>query len=186
MKARILGAAASALILGSVFTATSAMADFLNQGGEVASLPRGKIPFEDCFALATRTVNGHVTSAEFKTEGGVPRYEFEIVTESGTAWNVDCNAETGFLEHIERHIDPKDPIFVAQAKINQEEAEKRALQMMPGEIDHREWIINEEGHALYVLDVDSDAGGEFKVEVLASTGDIHGFNPEYWEIGEHK
>ena len=44
--------------------------------------------------------------------------------------------------------------------------------------------MNQEGHAIYVIDVQTDTGIEIKVEVRADTGAIHGFNPEYWEIGE--
>jgi uncharacterized membrane protein YkoI len=135
--------------------------------------------------MALRTVAGDVEVVEFKSEEGVPRYEFQIVAyNDGSTWNVDCNGLTGFVEHIERHVDPDGDEFTSRATITQDEAEAIALELAPGEVDVREWILNQEGHAIYVLDILMDTGGEMKVEIRADTGDVHGFNPEYWEIGE--
>lgn len=176
------------LAIGTGLAVLASGTALAQQGQEITGVPhvpRGEVAFEDCLGMAIATVAGDVRAVEFKSEEGVPRYEFHIVSSAnGTEWNVDCNASTGFVEHIERHIDPSGNEFTSRATIDQSQADATALALAPGQIVHREWIMNQEGHAIYVLDVQTDTGIEIKVEVRADNGDIHGFNPEYWEIGE--
>ena len=182
-RAILCGAALAALIGAS--GALPAAAQMFEHSGEVPHFPRGEVAFEDCLAMAVRTVAGDVKVVEFKSEEGVPRYEFQIeAAADDSEWNVDCNGLTGFVEHIERHLDPEGEAFTSRAKIDQMTAEANALTLAPGEIDVREWILNQEGHALYVFDIHLRTGGEVKVEIRADNGEVHGFNPEYWEVGE--
>lgn len=168
--------------LGLGFVGNYANADFLEQSGEV--LPHGNVSFETCMSAATKLIPGHVAIVEFKSEEGIPQYEFEIHAKDGTTWNVEVNADTGFAMEIEKHVKPDDPVFKSQAKISEKKAEQIALSFMPGKVDNREYLIEEDGMAVYEFDVHSLHGGEFKIEVEAETGKIHRVNPEHWEIGE--
>jgi len=171
--------------LGILVAGPASSQSFDHAVAGVPTMPRGDVRLEDCLGMALHTVAGEVDAVEFKSEEGVPRYEFQIVAfADGSTWNVDCNGLTGFVEHIERHVSPDDDAFSSRATIDQAAAEAIALELAPGEIDVREWILNQEGHAVYVFDIHMNTGGEIKVEIRADNGAVHGFNPEYWEIGE--
>ncbi|MFC1589890.1 PepSY domain-containing protein [Candidatus Omnitrophota bacterium] len=160
----------------------TASADFLIQRGE--ELPKGDISLEQCMAEATEHINGYVAIVEFKSQDGIPLYEFEIKAEDGTMWNVEVNAQTGLVVEFEKHVDPNSPEFKAQAKISAKEAEKAALSFMPGKIDQREYLMEPDGMMVYEFDIHTAYGGEIKVEIEAETGKLHRLNPEHWEIGE--
>lgn len=171
-----------ALALALSIGAGHGNAGFRKQKGK--KLPRGKVPMEKCMAAATRVISGQVAIVEFKSQDGYPVYEFEIKAKDGTLWNVEVNAKTGHVVEIEKQVKPEDPVFRAQAKITQKQAEVLALEFMPGKVDRREYIIEPDGVAVYEFDIQSVYGCEFKVEVEAETGKIHRINPVYWEIGD--
>lgn len=159
-----------------------ANADFLILAGE--EIPEGNISMEKCLSEATEHIKGHVAIVEFKSQDGIPLYEFEIQAEDGTRWNVEVDSRTGFVAEFEKHVDPNSPEFKAQAKISPKEAEKIALSFMPGKIDQREFLMESDGTMVYEFDIHTVYGGEIKVEIEAATGKIHRVNPEHWEIGE--
>ena len=75
------------------------------------------VKVEQCLDQAYDTVPGHARKLEFKIEGDDPIYEFDIEsTNDGYTYNVECNAEEGYLIEIEKEVDQNDPVFKAGAK----------------------------------------------------------------------
>lgn len=128
------------------FSQGSANSGFLIQTGE--KLPQGDVTLEQCMSEATEHINGHVAIVEFKSEDGIPIYEFEILSKDGRVWNVEVNAQTGLVVEFEKHVAPDDKEFASQAKISKEK-----------------------------FDVHTIYGGEIKIEIEAETGKIHAMNP---------
>lgn len=145
------------------------------------------VRIETCLDAALDTIPGHARKVEMKMEGDDPVYEFDIESESdGNTYNVECNAEEGFITEIEREVDANDPYFKKKAKISKSDAEKTALAVHPGKITSSEMEVGFDGSVTYEFDIQSKLGYEVKVDVDAVTGEIEEANIELYEIGSEK
>lgn len=145
------------------------------------------VSIETCLDAALDTIPGDARKVELKMEGDDPTYEFDIEAEKdGNQYNVECNAEEGFVTEIEREVSADDATFKKMAKVSLKEAEATALTFHPGEIVATEYELGFDGDATYEFDIQSIHGYEIKVDVDASTGEIEEANIELYEIGAEK
>ncbi len=145
------------------------------------------VKIETCLDAALDTIPGHARKVELKMEGDDPVYEFDIEAKAdGNTYNVECNAEEGFITEIEREVEANDAAFKKLAKISQAEARDTALMFHPGEVVASEMEVGFDGDATYEFDIQSVHGYEVKVDVDAATGDIEEANIELYEIGMEK
>ena len=139
---------------------------------------------EQCLDQAYDTVPGHARKLEFKIEGDDPVYEFDIESsKDGFTYNVECNAEEGYIIEIEKEVDENDPLFNASAKISIDQARVTVLGIHPGKIVSEEREVGMDGSFSYEFDVQTNTGYEIKVDVDAITGKIEEANFELYEIG---
>ncbi len=141
------------------------------------------VSIETCLDAALDTVPGNPRKVEFKMEGDDPVYEFDIEAKNGTTYNVECNAEEGFITEIEREVAKDDPLFVKLAKVSEKEAREFALAVHPGKVVSNEYEIGQDGNATYEFDIQTELGYEIKVDIDAATGKIEEANIEIYEIG---
>ena len=93
------------------------------------------VKVEQCLDQAYDTVPGHARKLEFKIEGDDPIYEFDIESsQDGSTYNVECNAEEGFIIEVEREVDENNPIFKNGAKVTLQQAKDFALKIHPGRV----------------------------------------------------
>ncbi len=144
------------------------------------------VSIETCLDAAVDTIPGHARKVEMKMEGDDPVYEFDIDAADGNTYNVECNAEEGFITEIEREVDANDAYFKSEAKISQKEARKKALAVHPGNITASEMEVGFDGSVTYEFDIQSKLGYEIKVDVDAVSGEIEEANIELYEIGAEK
>ena len=86
------------------------------------------VKVEQCLDQAYDTIPGHARKLEFKLEGDDPFYEFDIEsTNDGFIYNVECNAEEGFITEIEKEVDQNNVVFKNGAKIKIDDAIIRHL-----------------------------------------------------------
>ena len=139
---------------------------------------------EQCLDQAYDTVPGHARKLEFKIEGDDPFYEFDIESsKDGYIYNVECNAEEGYVTEIEKEVDENDSVFKAGAQITIGQARKNVLAVHPGRIVSEEREISMNGTLTYEFDIQTNAGYEIKVDVDAKTGELEEANFELYEIG---
>ena len=145
------------------------------------------VKVEQCLDQAYDTVPGHARKLEFKIEGDDPIYEFDIKsTNDGLTYNVECNAEEGYIIEVEREVDANDPIFKSGAKITLQQAKEIALKIHPGRVVSNEREVGMDGSLTYEFDIKTKTGYEIKVDVDAVTGQIEEANFELYEIGIEK
>lgn len=145
------------------------------------------VKMETCLDAALDTIPGQARKLEMKMEKQGPVYEFDIkALADGNTYNVQCNAEKGYITEIEREVDANDPVFKKLAKITQDEAREIALSIHPGKVVSSELEISYLGVATYEFDILSIHGYEIKVDVNAATGQIEEANIELYEIGMEK
>ena len=142
------------------------------------------VKVEQCLDAAFDTIEGHARKLEFKIEGDDPIYEFDIESiKDGFTYNVECNAEEGYVIEIEKEVDENDPTFKANAKISIDQARVNVLGIHPGRIVSEEREIGMDGTFTYEFDIQTNAGYEIKVDVDAVSGKIEEANFELYEIG---
>lgn len=145
------------------------------------------VNIETCLDAALDFIPGNARKVEMKLEDDDPTYEFDIeAIADGNTYNVECNAEEGFITEIEREVDANDPHFKKTARISQKDAEKTALSIHPGEIVSSELEVGFDGSVTYEFDIQTKVGYEVKVDVNAVTGQIEEANIELYEIGSEK
>ena len=145
------------------------------------------VKVEHCLDQAYDRIPGYARKLEFKIEGDDPIYEFDIESKrDGTIYNVECNAEEGFIIEVEREVDANDPVFKNAAKISIDQARISVLNIHPGRVVNEEREIGMDGSFTYEFDVKTDAGYEIKVDVDAVSGTIEEANFELYEIGLEK
>ena len=145
------------------------------------------VKVEQCLDQAYDTVPGHARKLEFKIEGDDPIYEFDIESSNdGSTYNVECNAEEGYIIEVEREVDENDPVFKSGAKISLQQAKEIALQIHPGRVVSGEREVGMDGSLTYEFDIQTKTGFEIKVDVDAITGKIEEANFELYEIGIEK
>ena len=130
-------------------------------------------------------IPGHARKLEFKIEGDDPIYEFDIEsTNDGYTYNVECNAEEGYIIEIEKEVDQNDPVFKSGAKLTIEQARVNVLAIHPGKIvNEEEKRIGMDGSLTYEFDIQTKARYEIKVDIDAKTGELEEANFELYEIG---
>lgn len=145
------------------------------------------IKVEQCLDEAYDKVPGHARKLEFKIEGDDPIYEFDIEsTNDGFTYNVECNAEEGFVVEIEKEVGEDNSTFNNAAKVTIEQARVNVLSIHPGKIMSEEREIGMDGTFTYEFDIQTNAGYEIKVDVDAVSGNIEEANFELYEIGIEK
>ena len=141
------------------------------------------VKVEQCLDQAYDTVPGHARKLEFKIEGDDPIYEFDIESsKDGSTYNVECNAEEGFIIEVEREVDENNPIFKNGAKVTLQQAKDYALKIHPGTVVAEEREIGMDGTLTYEFDIQTNTGYEIKVDVDAVTGKIEEANFELYDI----
>jgi len=145
------------------------------------------VRIETCLDAALDTIPGEARKVELKMEGDDPVYEFDIEAKAdGKTYNVECNAEEGFVTEIEREVSASNATFKKLAKVSKAEAKKTALTFHPGKVVATELELGSDGDATYEFDIQTIHGYEVKVDVDASTGEIEEANIEIYEIGMEK
>ena len=145
------------------------------------------VKVEQCLDQAYDTVPGHARKLEFKLEGDDPIYEFDIEsTKDGFIYNVECNAEEGYITEIEKEVDENNSLFKSEAKITIDQARVKVLSIHPGKIMNEEREIGMDGSFTYEFDVQTNAGYEVKIDVDAKSGEIEEVSFELYEIGMEK
>jgi len=145
------------------------------------------VSIETCLDAALDTIPGDARKVELKIEGDDPVYEFDIDAEAdGAQYNVECNAEEGFVTEIEREVSENNMAFKKLAKISLKQATTSALTFHPGKVVATERELGFDGNATYEIDIQSVHGYEVKVDVDATTGKIEEANIELYEIGSEK
>ncbi len=145
------------------------------------------VKVEHCLDQAYDSVPGHARKLEFKIEGDDPVYEFDIEsTNDGFTYNVECNAEEGYIIEIEKEVDENDIVFKNAAKVSIDEARKKVLLIHPGRVVSEEREIGMDGTFTYEFDIQTKAGYEIKIDVDAVNGNIEEANFELYEIGLEK
>ncbi len=145
------------------------------------------VKVEQCLDEAYDKVPGHARKLEFKIEGDDPIYEFDIEsTNDSFIYNVECNAEEGYIVEIEKEVGANNSVFNNAAKVSIEQARINVLAIHPGRIVSEEREIGMDGTFTYEFDIQTNAGYEIKVDVDAVNGNIEEANFELYEIGIEK
>jgi len=148
-------------------------------------IPKTKVSLDKCQAAALKVHSGNVVKVEIKMERGVPTYEFDIESPDGTAWDIECDGNTGKITEVEEEVpSPTHAKFAGKVKFTEEQARKVVLDKYPGKIVELEFEIEPDGAASYEYDVLMPDGKERKVEVDATTGKIVEDNLELHQIGK--
>ena len=104
------------------------------------------VKVEHCLDQAYDTIPGHARKLEFKIEGDDPIYEFDIESiNDGHTYNVECNAEEGFIVEVEKEVSADNKMFKEAAKISIDQARSKVLKIHPGT------IVNERGKLVWTV-----------------------------------
>lgn len=142
---------------------------------------------ETCMKAAQAKHPGFIQTLEAEIENGKPIYEFDIRTQDGKEWEVECNAKTGKIIEIEEEVAATDPRFKDKAKLSFEDAKKAALAIHDGEVLETETAIEADGSISYEFDIKTANGKEMEVEIDAVTGKLDEEpEEEIYQIGEEK
>ena len=142
------------------------------------------VKVEQCLDAAYDRVPGYARKLEFKIEGDDPIYEFDIESSNDNyTYNVECNAEEGYIIEIEKEVGKDDPYFKKNAKVSIDEARENVLEIHPGKVMNEEREVGMDGTITYEFDIQTIAGYEIKVDVDAVSGQIEEANFELYEIG---
>ena len=142
------------------------------------------VKVEQCLDAAYDRVPGYARKLEFKIEGDDPIYEFDIESSNDNyTYNVECNAEEGYIIEIEKEVGKDDPYFKKNAKITIDVARRNVLEIHPGKVMNEEREVGMDGTITYEFDIQTIAGYEIKVDVDAVNGQIEEANFELYEIG---
>lgn len=145
------------------------------------------VKVEHCLDQAYDTVPGNARKLEFKLEGDDPVYEFDIESsKDGFIYNVECNAEEGYIIEIEKEVDEDNPVFKSGAKITIDQARAKVLSIHPGKVMNEEREIGMDGSLTYEFDLQTNAGYEIKIDIDAKSGEIEETSFELYEIGMEK
>ncbi len=142
------------------------------------------VKVEQCLDQAYDRIPGYARKLEFKIEGDDPIYEFDIESKKdGSTYNVECNAEEGYIIEVEREVSADNKLFKDAAKVSIDQARVTVLNIHPGKIVNEEREIGMDGSFTYEFDIKTNAGYEIKVDVDAISGEIEEANFELYEIG---
>lgn len=137
-----------------------------------------------CVKAALSAHEGNIVKMEMKSENKKPVYEFDIESADGTAWDIECDAQTGKVIEVEQEVKLDEAKFKALAKVTEADAKATALAAHPGKIVETEYELEPDGKASYEFDILEADGEEIKVEVDATTGKIVEKSYEVYQIGQ--
>ncbi len=145
------------------------------------------VSIETCLNAAYEIVPGGFVKVEFLDPSAehIPAYEIEVRDAKGHEWKLMCDARTGRIFEIEQEVDSaEDPLFAGKATLTEAQAIEAALTVYPGTVEEVEFEIESDGSPTYEIDLITENGKEFKVEVDAASGAIIEMSVERWQIGE--
>ncbi|MBM4202225.1 MAG: peptidase [Gammaproteobacteria bacterium] len=145
-----------------------------------------RIRIEDCRAAVASIHAGPVVKLEYKWRGPRLIYEFEVAGNDGARWELECDGYSGRIIETEQEVaSPDEPLFAARRKLGLEDAQRIALQRVPGRIVETEYEVESNGDASYEFDIHTEDGREVKLEVDAATGRIvEDAQNEFFQTGE--
>ncbi|SDK33930.1 Uncharacterized membrane protein YkoI [Methylophilus rhizosphaerae] len=137
-----------------------------------------------CVKAALSKHDGKIVKVEAKTENKTLVYEFDVESPDGTAWDIECNVQTGKIIEVEEEVTADEARFKALAKVSEADAKATALAKYPGSVVEVEYELESDGKASYEFDIAQADKTEIKVEVDASTGKIVEVHHEIYQIGQ--
>ncbi len=137
-----------------------------------------------CAAAVAKSHPGKIVKMEVKTEDKATVYEFDVQKADGTAWDIECQADSGKITEVEQEVTPTDAKWLAKAKVSEADAKAAALKAQPGTVVEVEYEIEPNGSASYEFDIKGADGKEYKVEVDATTGKVVESSVEAVQVGE--
>jgi uncharacterized membrane protein YkoI len=137
-----------------------------------------------CVKAALSKHDGKIVKVEAKIENKALVYEFDVQSADGTAWDIECNAQTSKVTEIEEEVTADNEKFKALAKVSEADAKATALAKFPGTVVEVEYELESDGKASYEFDIEQVDKREIKVEVDASTGKIVESHYELYQIGQ--
>lgn len=143
-----------------------------------------KFSLEQCRAAVLKSHAGTIVKVEAKNEAGEVRYEFDVESDDGKSWDIECSSRTGKVVEVEQEVKAADGAFAAKAKMDEAKAREVALKKHPGEVVEVEYEMEPDGSASYEFDIRGADGKEHKVEVDATSGAIVEDNEELFQIGK--
>lgn len=146
-------------------------------------MPKTKYRMETCMLQAFKKHAGKVIRVELKLEDDVPVYEFDIETDDGKAWDVECDALTAKIVEVEEEVEVTDPRFSSLVQVREDEARRTAIEKHPGQITAVEYELEPNGSASYEFAIRQEDGTYYKVEVDVRSGEIVEAHPRLYEIG---
>jgi uncharacterized membrane protein YkoI len=146
-------------------------------------MPTTKYRMETCMQQVFKKYPGKVIRVELKLEDNVPIYEFDVETEDGKAWDIECDALTAKIVEIEEEVQATETRFSALASVREDEARRTAVNKFPGEITAVEYELEPNGSASYEFAIRQEDGTFHKVEVDAKSGEIVEAHSRVYEIG---
>jgi uncharacterized membrane protein YkoI len=167
----------SALIAAAVFSTAAVAGHETIKVNKYDSL--GK-----CVKAALSKHEGTIVKLEMKSENKKPTYEFDVQSADGTAWDIECDAQSGKVTEVEQEVSADDAKFKAAAKVSEADAKATALAAHKGTVAETEYEIEPDGKVSYEFDITEADGEEVKVEVDATTGKIVETSYEVYQIGK--
>ncbi|AKR43146.1 PepSY domain-containing protein [Methylophilus sp. TWE2] len=172
VKASILVAAVCGLLSGQAFADHETIK------------PKAYDSLGKCVKAALSKHDGKIVKVEAKSERKQLVYEFDVQSNDGKAWDIECNAKTGKITEIEEEVAADDERFKALAKVTEDDAKATALAAHPGKVVEVEYELEPDGKASYEFDILEADNEEVKVEVDASSGKIVETSYEVYQIGQ--
>jgi uncharacterized membrane protein YkoI len=170
------------LTLGAVLFAAAFTTSSIADHGDIK--PKSFDSLGKCVKAALTKHDGKIVKLEMKSEKKTAMYEFDIESADGTAWDIECNVQTGKVTEVEQEVKADDAKFTAVAKVSEADAMATALAAHPGKALETEYEIEPDGKASYEFDIQEADGEEIKVEVDAATGKIVEVSYEVYQIGK--
>lgn len=171
------------LTIGATLIATAFFANTAIAGHETIKL-KAYDSLGICVKAALIKHEGIIAKVEFKSEKKRGVYEFDIESADGSAWDIECDAQTGKVTEVEEEVKADDARFKALAKVTEADAKATALAAHPGTLAEIEYELEADGKASYEIDITEADKEEIKVEVDASTGKIEEVSYEEYQIGK--
>lgn len=137
-----------------------------------------------CVKAALSKHDGKIVKVEAKSERKQLVYEFDVQTNDGKAYDIECSAKTGKVTEVEEEVSADDERFKAIAKVSEEEAKATALAAHAGTVVEVEYELEPDGKASYEFDILEADHEEVKIEVDAATGKIVETSYEVYQIGQ--
>ena len=168
----------STVLIAAAFFANTALAD------HDTIKPKSYDSLGKCIKAALTKHEGKIVKTEFKSENKRGVYEFDIESADGSAWEIECDAQSGKVTETEQEVKADDAAFKALAKVSEADAKATALAAHPGTLVETEYELEADGKASYEFDILEADKEEIKVEVDAATGKIVEVSYEEYQIGK--